>query len=87
MDVASLLTAAVTAYTEAFNLIDRRSKAIETVEREEIYSVLCDVLNPLEQKLGEQGATLVDHRWLYQLFDQLREFWAIPKIQACYATP
>ena len=74
MDVASLLTAAVTAYTEAFNLIDRRSKAIETVEREEIYSVLCDVLNPLEQKLGEQGATLVDQPRLYQLFDQLREF-------------
>lgn len=69
MDVAALLTAAVTAYTEAFNLIDRRSKAIETVEREEIYSVLFNVLNPLEQKLGEQGASLVDQSLLYQLFD------------------
>lgn len=74
MDVAALLTAAVTAYTEAFNLIDRRSKAIETVEREEIYSVLFDVLNTLEQKLGEQGASLVDQSRLYQLFDQIRGF-------------
>lgn len=74
MDVASLLTAAVTAYTEAFNLIDRRSKAIETVEREEIYSVLFDLLNALEQKLGEQGASRVDQPRLFQLFDQLREF-------------
>lgn len=74
MDVTALLTAAVTAYTEAFNLIDRRSKAIETVEREEIYSVLFDVLNPLEQKLGGQGASIVDQPRLYQLFDQLREF-------------
>ncbi|TXL80105.1 hypothetical protein D9O29_07585 [Pantoea vagans] len=74
MDVAALLTAAVTAYTEAFNLIDRRSKAIETVEREEIYSVLFDVLNPLEQKLGEQGASLVNQSRLYQLFDQIRGF-------------
>jgi hypothetical protein len=64
----------VTAYTEAFNLIDRRSKAIETVEREEIYRVLFDVLNPLVQKLGEQGASLVDQPRLDQLFDQLREF-------------
>ena len=74
MDVAALLSAAVTAYTEAFNLIDRRSKAIETVEREEIYCVLFDILNALEQKLGEQGALLVDQPRLYQLFDQLREF-------------
>jgi len=74
MDVAALLTAAVTAYTEAFNLIDRRSKAIETVEREEIYSVLFNVLNPLEQTLGKQGASLVDQPRLFQLFDQLREF-------------
>ncbi|THB81960.1 hypothetical protein E1N66_23550, partial [Pantoea allii] len=68
------LSAAVTAYTEAFNLIDRRSKAIETVEREEIYCVLFDILNGLEQKLGEQGALLVDQPRLYQLFDRLREF-------------
>ena len=74
MDVAALLTAAVTAYTEAFNFIDRRSKAIETVEREEIYRVLFDVLNPLVQKLNEQGASLVDQPRLDQLFDRLREF-------------
>ena len=71
--VAAALDAMVTAYTVDFNKMDR-SGMIETVEREEIYSVLVDVLKQLEQELGEQGAVLVRQERLYELFDQLRDF-------------
>ena len=71
--VAAALDAMVTAYTVDFNKMDR-SGMIETVEREEIYSVLVDVLKQLEQDLGEQGAALVQQERLYELFDQLRDF-------------
>ncbi len=72
-EAAAALDAMVTAYTVDFNKMDR-SGMIETVEREEIYSVLVDVLKQLEQELGEQGAVLVRQERLYELFDQLRDF-------------
>lgn len=71
--VAAALDAMVTAYTVDFNKMDR-SGMIETVEREEIYSVLVDVLKQLEEDLGEQGPALVQQNRLYELFDQLRDF-------------
>ena len=72
-EAAAALDAMVTAYTVAFNKMDR-SGIIETVEREEIYSVLVDVLVQLETDLGEQGPALVQQERLYELFDQLRDF-------------
>ena len=72
-EAAAALDAMVTAYTVAFNKMDR-SGIIETVEREEIYSVLVDVLVQLETDLGEQGAALVNQERLYELFDRLRDF-------------
>lgn len=72
-EAAAALDAMVTAYTVDFNKMDR-SGIVETVEREEIYSVLVDVLQQLEQDLGEQGAALVQQERLYELFDQLRDF-------------
>lgn len=72
-EAAAALDAMVTAYTLDFNKMDR-SGMIETVEREEIYSVLVDVLKQLEQQLGEQGAAPVQQERLYELFDQLRDF-------------
>ena len=72
-EVAAALDAMVTAYTVEFNKMDR-SGMIETVEREEIYSVLVDVLVQLETDLGEQGAALVNQERLYELFDRLRDF-------------
>lgn len=72
-EAAAALDAMVTAYTVDFNKMDR-SGMIETVEREEIYSVLVDVLKQLEEDLGEQGAALVQQDRLYELFDQLRDF-------------
>ena len=72
-EATAALDAMVTAYTVDFNKMDR-SGIIETVEREEIYSVLVDVLVQLETDLGEQGPALVQQERLYDLFDQLRDF-------------
>ena len=72
--VAAALEAMVTAYVDAFNKIERRTSIIETVEREEIYTVLAELLAQLVQQLGGQGAALVDEAALLELFDRLREF-------------
>ncbi|MNK42066.1 hypothetical protein D3C87_607450 [compost metagenome] len=64
----------VTAYVDVFNKIERRASIIETVEREEIYTVLAELLVQLRQQLGVQGAALVDEAALLDLFDRLREF-------------
>ncbi|QKY03023.1 hypothetical protein G3257_12725 [Janthinobacterium lividum] len=71
---AVALEAMVAAYVDAFNKIERRTSIIETVEREEIYTVLAELLAQLRQQLGGQGATLVDEAALLALFDRLREF-------------
>ena len=72
-EAAAALDAMVTAYTEDFNKMER-SGIIETVEREEIYAVLADVLVQLETELGGPGPALVQQERLYELFDQLRDF-------------
>ncbi|SFX77604.1 hypothetical protein SAMN03097694_3183 [Janthinobacterium lividum] len=81
IDVAMEATAAtaaletmVAAYVDVFNKIERRASIIETVEREEIYTVLAELLVQLRQQLGGQGAALVDEAALLDLFDRLREF-------------
>ena len=71
---AAALEAMVAAYVDAFNKIERRASIIETVEREEIYSVLAELLVQLRQQLGGQGVVLVDEAALLDLFDRLREF-------------
>ncbi|MGK5048287.1 hypothetical protein ACQ4WP_20690 [Janthinobacterium sp. GB4P2] len=71
---AAALEAMVTAYVDAFNKINRRSGIIETVEREEIYTVLVELLAQLVQHLGDQGAAQVAEAALLELFDRLREF-------------
>lgn len=55
----------VTAYVAVFNQIERRSSIIETVERDEIYVALEQVL--AQAQLPEVAA-------LYALFDRLRDF-------------
>ena len=67
---AAALEAMVTAYVDAFNKIERRASIIETVEREEIYAVLAELL----AQLAGQGTVLVDEAALLELFDRLREF-------------
>ncbi|MGK5059615.1 hypothetical protein ACQ4WY_22035 [Janthinobacterium sp. LB2P49] len=71
---AATLEAMVTAYVDEFNKIERRASIIETVEREEIYTVLADLLTQLRGQLDGQGAALVDEVALLDLFDRLREF-------------
>ncbi|WP_338682419.1 hypothetical protein OPV09_12365 [Janthinobacterium sp. TB1-E2] len=71
---AAALEAMVAAYVDVFNKIEQRASIIETVEREEIYSVLAELLVQLRQQLGGQGAALVDEAALLDLFDRLREF-------------
>ncbi|WP_219116806.1 hypothetical protein [Janthinobacterium sp. UMAB-56] len=71
---AAALEAMVIAYVDAFNKIERRTSIIETVEREEIYTVLAELLAQLRGQLGGQGAALVDEAALLDLFDRLREF-------------
>jgi hypothetical protein len=71
---AAALEAMVTAYVDAFNKIARRASIIETVEREEIYTVLAELMAQLSSQLGGQGAALVDEASLLDLFDRLREF-------------
>ena len=55
----------VTAYVGVFNQIERRSSVIETVERDEIYVALEQVLTQVP---------LPDVAALYALFDRLRDF-------------
>ena len=55
----------VTAYVGVFNQIERRSSIIETVERDEIYVALEQVLTQTQ---------LPDVAALYALFDRLRDF-------------
>ncbi|MEF2268025.1 hypothetical protein V3C40_14695 [Janthinobacterium sp. LS2A] len=71
---AAALEAMVAAYVDAFNKIERRASIIETVEREEIYSVLAELLVQLSGQLSGQGVVLVDEAALLDLFDRLREF-------------
>lgn len=71
-EVQLALAAMVTDYTDAFNQIDRRSSIIETVEREEIYTVLLQWLRQLQQP-GQLHRSF-DEAALLELFDRLREF-------------
>ncbi|MCS7463832.1 hypothetical protein N0M98_27375 [Paenibacillus doosanensis] len=63
------LEALVAAYTETFNRMDRRGSFIETVEREEIYTVLTDLLQNFQAAGGQ-----ADVEALVKLFDSLRDY-------------
>ncbi|WP_242773597.1 hypothetical protein [Brevibacillus parabrevis] len=72
-DLEAALLELVAAYTLAFNKMDRRTGFIETVEREEIYVVLHDLLDSTKQSLAAQGLA-IDLAPLFERFDQLRDF-------------
>ncbi|WP_458122125.1 hypothetical protein [Paenibacillus sp. Z6-24] len=74
-DIIEQLVALVTEYTEAFNKMDKRKSFIDTIEREEIYAVLEQLLDQAELRYGQQKNPLpVDREQLYSLFDELRDF-------------
>lgn len=64
----------VTLYTEAFNTMDRRTGFILTEEREEIYTVLVELLDYAEHKLSKDGIDRVDRDKLLEIFNTLRDF-------------
>ncbi|WP_253957327.1 hypothetical protein [Paenibacillus oleatilyticus] len=72
-EAESALDTLVSGYTEAFNKMDRRSGFIETVEREEIYTVLEDLLVGAQEQLSAAGVE-VDVDKLFDTFDKLRDF-------------
>lgn len=67
------LLAIVSDYTEAFNKMDRRTGLIETVEREEIFTVLSELLQTVQNRLASANIG-IDGQMLFERFDELREF-------------
>lgn len=72
-EIKTALRALVKEYTETFNKIDRRTGFIETVEREEIFVVLDELLQSAKRNLGTAGVE-VDVDELFAIFDQTRDF-------------
>ena len=67
-DAMTSVETLVREYTEGFNKMDKRKYFIETVEREEIYTALDEMLDLLPDELK------VDKEQLLNLFDELRNF-------------
>ncbi len=62
-DAQAQAEAAVAAYTKPFN----RMQFVETVEREEIYTVLCGILDQLPEGV-------LDRERLIEVFESKRDF-------------
>jgi len=58
----------VKAYTEGFNKMDKRKYFIETVEREDIYCALVELLDLLPPSLS------INKEKLLEIFDLARDF-------------
>ncbi|WP_455816209.1 hypothetical protein [Pseudomonas cerasi] len=71
--VTALAQTMVRRYTEAFNVMDRRSNIIETIEREEIGEVLYGLLSLIEQQTAGASEPF-DKSPMMNLFDELRDF-------------
>ncbi|WP_206106305.1 hypothetical protein [Paenibacillus dendritiformis] len=67
------LEAAVAEYTAAFNAMDKRTGFIETIEREEIFVVLEELLQGAQSRLSAAGVE-IDTAKLFSVFDQIRDF-------------
>ncbi|CAH8767763.1 hypothetical protein [Paenibacillus dendritiformis] len=67
------LEAAVAKYTAAFNAMDKHTGFIETVEREEIFAVLDELLQGAQSRLSAAGVEM-DTAKLFSVFDQIRDF-------------
>lgn len=72
-EIQTALRALVKEYTETFNKMDRRTGFIETVEREEIFVVLDELLQSAKRNLAAAGVE-VDVDELFATFDQTRDF-------------
>ncbi|WP_440109554.1 hypothetical protein [Paenibacillus sp. QZ-Y1] len=68
------LISMVETYTQTFNKMDAKAGFIETIEREEIYVVLMELLDQLEQKLGQESTIEIHREAVYEVFDYMRDF-------------
>ncbi|MFC9709789.1 hypothetical protein ACFTRD_16755 [Paenibacillus sp. NPDC056933] len=68
------LISMVETYTQTFNKMDAKTGFIETIEREEIYVVLMELLDQLEQELGQDSAIEMNREEIYEVFDRMRDF-------------
>ncbi len=55
-------------YTQGFNKMDKRNCFIETIEREDIYDALVEILDLLPEDLG------MDKEKFIEIFDELKDF-------------
>ena len=55
-------------YTQGFNKMDKRNCFIETIEREDIYDALIEILDLLPEDLG------MDKEKFIEIFDELKDF-------------
>ena len=55
-------------YTQGFNKMDKRNYFIETIEREDIYDALIEILVLLPEDLG------MDKEKFIEVFDELKDF-------------
>lgn len=72
-EVHAALGALVTDFTATLNKMDSRSGFIETIEREEVYEVLHDLLKNTKPNLAESGIE-IDLNQLFDIFDAERDF-------------
>ena len=68
IEAARTAEALVRAYTEAFNKMDKRKYFIETVEREDIYCALTELLDLIPPSLS------INKEKLLEIFDTIRDF-------------
>lgn len=73
VETEAALEAAVAEYTAAFNAMDKRTGFIETVEREENYTVLEELLQRAQSRLSAAGVP-IDTAKLFDALDRMRDF-------------
>lgn len=66
----------VEKYTETFNQMEAKANFIETIEREEIYNALVELLDQLESQPGidQTSAIKVNRKELDEVFEHRRDF-------------
>ena len=67
-EIAKNVEALVRTYTEGFNKMDKGKYFIETVEREDIYTALSEILDLIPDELG------VDKNRMIDIFDEVKDF-------------
>lgn len=67
-EIAKNVEVLVRTYTEGFNNMDKGKYFIETVEREDIYTALSEILDLIPDELG------VDKNRMIDIFDEVKDF-------------